>query len=189
MSLHFYATKNRNCRRGDNVYVKYDSKWGEMVLNLSNQGALKGLWFIGQKYFPKLDGEIYYVDEIHSLPNEMLEVITKVITQLKEYENGKRKEFNLKLEPEGTFFQKEVWKILLSIPYGKTITYGEIGDQVARKLNKKSMSAQAVGQAVGHNPISVIIPCHRVIGKKNELTGYAGGIEKKIALLELEGVL
>jgi len=173
----------------DYVYVKYDSKWGEMLLCLSVKGAVKGLWFTGQKYFPKLVGEIKDVDQIYSLPNEIQEVIGMVFTQLKEYENGERNKFDLKLEPNGTLFQKQVWKILLSIPYGKTITYGEIGEQVARALNKKSMSAQAVGQAVGHNPISVIIPCHRVIGKKNELTGYAGGIDKKIALLEREGVL
>lgn len=172
-----------------NVYVKYDSKWGEMVLCLSDNGTLKGVWFIGQKYFPKIDAKIQYVNEIDSLTYEMGKAVGKVLTQLKEYESGKRKEFDLKLEPEGTIFQKEVWKLLLRIPYGKTITYGEIGNQVAHKLNKKSMSAQAVGQAVGHNPISVIIPCHRVIGKNNELTGYAGGIEKKIALLELEGII
>lgn len=174
----------------DNVYVKYNSKWGEMVLCMSDKGVLKGLWFTGQKYFPKLEGtKIRNVDEIHSLSYEVREAIVTVMNQLKEYENGKRYEFDLKLEPEGTLFQKEVWKMLLGIPYGKTLTYGEISDQVAKTLNKKSMSAQAIGQAVGHNPISVIIPCHRVIGKMNELTGYAGGIDKKIALLTLEGVL
>ena len=81
-----------------------------------------------------------------------------------------------------------MWKILCDIPYGETRTYGEIAKMMAKKLNKNSMSAQAIGNAVGHNPISIIIPCHRVVGKDGNLTGYAGGIDKKIKLLELEGV-
>ena len=80
-----------------------------------------------------------------------------------------------------------VWEILLTIPYGKTMTYGEIGDEVAKRTGKRTMSAQAVGGAVGHNPISVLIPCHRVVGTNGSLTGYAGGIERKVALLKLEG--
>ena len=90
------------------------------------------------------------------------------------------------LAPEGSEFRKEVWKILLTIPYGKTMTYGEIGRKVAEMTGKKHMSAQAVGGAVGHNPISILIPCHRVVGTNGSLTGYAGGIEKKIGLLKLE---
>lgn len=88
----------------------------------------------------------------------------------------------------GTPFQKSVWKILVDIPYGKTITYGEISKILAKKRNIKSMSSQAVGNAVGHNPISIIVPCHRVIGSNGELTGYAGGIDKKRKLLKLEGI-
>lgn len=89
---------------------------------------------------------------------------------------------------EGTPFQKIVWKILLEIPYGSTITYGEIAREAARRLGKLKMSAQAVGQAVGQNPISIIIPCHRVIGANGNLTGYNGGIDVKIKLLEIEGI-
>ena len=85
-------------------------------------------------------------------------------------------------------YKRQVWDILLEIPYGKVTTYGEVAKEAARRMGKESMSSQAVGGAVGHNPISVIIPCHRVIGSNGSLTGYAGGIDKKIALLELEGV-
>jgi methylated-DNA-[protein]-cysteine S-methyltransferase len=173
----------------DTVYWKYNSKWGEMVIGIDKVGALKGLWFTGQKYFPKIDERSIYEQDFKLDAKERMEAKCLIMTQLNEYENGIRKVFDIKIEPEGTDFQKEVWDILLSIPYGETSTYGEISTQIAKRMNKKSMSAQAVGQAVGHNPISVIVPCHRVIGKKGELTGYAGGVEKKIALLELEGVI
>lgn len=85
---------------------------------------------------------------------------------------------DLSLAPIGNEFRQSVWRILCSIPYGKTITYGEIAKKISKQMGKKSMSAQAVGNAVGHNPISIIIPCHRVVGKSGNLTGYAGGIEK-----------
>lgn len=94
----------------------------------------------------------------------------------------------LPLAPAGSTFRQEVWKILCDIPYGEIVTYGEIAAKLARQLGRKSMSAQAVGGAVGHNPISVIIPCHRVVGADGSLTGYAGGIEKKRKLLRLEGI-
>ena len=90
------------------------------------------------------------------------------------------------LHPVGTEFQSAVWEILRRIPYGRTITYGEIAGQLAAQRDVKKMSAQAVGGAVGHNKISIIIPCHRVVGSNGSLTGYAGGIDKKIALLKLE---
>ncbi len=93
----------------------------------------------------------------------------------------------LKIDFLGTPFQNEVWKILCEIQYGKTMTYGEIADIIAKKRGIKKMSAQAVGRAVGSNPIPIIIPCHRVIGKNSKLIGYSGGIDKKIKLLELEG--
>ena len=88
----------------------------------------------------------------------------------------------------GTDFQNEVWEILYSIPYGKTMTYEEIADVLAKRKGLKRMSAQAVGGAVGHNEISIIVPCHRVVGSQGSLTGYAGGIEKKVSLLKLENV-
>jgi methylated-DNA-[protein]-cysteine S-methyltransferase len=87
-----------------------------------------------------------------------------------------------------TPFRKQVWEIMLQIPYGRTLTYGEIADKIAKKRGIKKMSAQAVGGAVGHNSISLIIPCHRVIGSDGNLTGYAGGIKTKIKLLDLEGI-
>ncbi len=89
---------------------------------------------------------------------------------------------------DGTEFQETVWNILLSIPYGEIITYGQIADKIVKERGLERMSAQAVGGAVSHNPIALIIPCHRVVGKNNNLTGYAGGLEKKIELLKLEGV-
>lgn len=109
---------------------------------------------------------------------------------LKKYFSGENPPIsNVPIKPlEGTPFQKIVWKILLEIPYGSTITYGEIAREVARRLGKSKMSAQAVGQAVGQNPISIIIPCHRVIGANGNLTGYNGGIDVKIKLLEIEGI-
>jgi methylated-DNA-[protein]-cysteine S-methyltransferase len=87
---------------------------------------------------------------------------------------------------DGTAFQKQVWSILLDIPYGETRTYGSIAKEMAAALGKEKMSAQAVGQAVGRNPVSILVPCHRVVGAKGRLTGYAGGLEMKKALLELE---
>ena len=99
----------------------------------------------------------------------------------------KNPDFPVSLHLIGTEFQKEVWKILCTIPYGKTTTYGDIARQIARKRGLEHMSAQAVGGAVGHNPVSIIVPCHRVLGTNGSLTGYAGGIDKKISLLTLEG--
>ena len=96
--------------------------------------------------------------------------------------------FELDVEPSGSDFAKNVWKLLCEIPYGEVTTYGKIAKKVAKIMNKNTMSAQAVGGAVGHNPISIIIPCHRVIGSNGSLTGYAGGIDKKIFLLKHEGV-
>ena len=93
----------------------------------------------------------------------------------------------LPLAPAGSEFRQGVWSILCEIPYGEVTTYGDIAKKVAARMGNKSMSAQAVGGAVGHNPISIIIPCHRVVGSNGSLTGYAGGIKTKIKLLELEG--
>ena len=116
------------------------------------------------------------------------ELIRRTYKQFVEYLDGKRKVFELPLSLKGTDFQKQVWQALRDIPYGETTTYGEIAQKMAVKLNKPGMSAQAVGGAVGHNPISIIIPCHRVVGSNGSLTGYAGGIDKKMWLLRHEGV-
>lgn len=140
--------------------------------------ALTGLWIDGQKY----DRATLAEAEEAELP-----VFRQTQEWLKIYFAGREPEFMPPLAPKGTAFRQEVWEILRKIPYGKTITYGEIAAQIAEKHGKASMSAQAVGGAVGHNPISILIPCHRVIGADGSLTGYAGGIDKKAKLLEIEG--
>ncbi len=122
--------------------------------------------------------------------NKEISVFKSANLWLKKYFSGENPPIsNVPIKPlVGTQFQKIVWKILLEIPYGSTATYGEIAREVAGRLGKLKMSAQAVGQAVGQNPISIIIPCHRVIGANGNLTGYRGGIDVKIKLLEIEGI-
>ena len=155
----------------------YDSPLGGILLAADEIG-LTGLWFDGEKYFAD------------NLPAEHSEKETPVLADsvrwLDIYFSGKEPDFMPPLHPTGSVFRQKVWEILLQIPYGKTITYGDISKQIAIKMGLERMSAQAVGGAVGHNEISIIIPCHRVVGTNGSLTGYAGGIEKKIKLLELE---
>ena len=139
---------------------------------------LSGLWFIGQKYFP--EGTETWLNK----PDYPVFISLK--NWLKDYFAGKKPKLRLPLSPEGSDFRQAVWKLLLKIPYGKTTTYGAIAAQLA---SGSRTAAQAVGGAVGHNPISLIIPCHRVLGADGSLTGYAGGLEKKRALLELEGAI
>ncbi len=150
------------------------------TLTLTSDGEnLTGLFIENQKYF--LNGMTDLIQK------DNLEIFNKTKAWLEKYFKGENPSINeLKLSPSGTEFQKIVWSCLLNIPYAKTITYKELGKVVAKKLGKNSMSAQAIGGAVGHNPISIIIPCHRVIGTDGTLTGYAGGIEKKAYLLKLE---
>ncbi|ABA90235.1 methylated DNA--protein cysteine S-methyltransferase [Syntrophotalea carbinolica DSM 2380] len=114
-------------------------------------------------------------------------VLVALRAWLDDYFDGKRPRPNLPLEPRGTPFQKAVWEILKQVPYGATITYGEVAKKLAAARGLASMSAQAVGGAAGRNPIAILIPCHRVIGADGRLTGYAGGLDKKQALLQLEG--
>ena len=155
----------------------YDSPLGGMLLAADEIG-LTGLWFGGQKYFAR------------GLPAERTERSTPVLTEAKRwldlYFSGREPDFIPPLHPTGSAFRRAVWQILLQVPYGQTITYGEIARQLAEKRGLARMSAQAVGGAVGHNEVSVIIPCHRVVGTNGSLTGYAGGIGKKVRLLELE---
>ena len=157
--------------------MKYESPLG-MITVVSTENAVVGLWFDGQKYFAR------------DLPDERTEAETPALSEAKRwlavYFAGKEPGFLPPLHPVGSQFRQEVRKILLRIPYGKTVTYGEISKQLADRMGLESMSAQAVGGAVGHNEISIIIPCHRVIGAGGNLTGYAGGIDRKIKLLELE---
>lgn len=159
--------------------VYYNSPIGKILLAADNSG-LTGLWFIGQKYYP------------YNLNNEFKEketpVLKDVINWLNIYFKGIEPDFIPSFHFKGTSFQEQVWKILLTIPYGKTTTYGKIAEILAKQKGILKMSAQAVGNAVGHNRISIIIPCHRVLGVNNSLNGYAGGIDKKIKLLKLEGV-
>lgn len=123
-------------------------------------------------------------EEFKSIQNSSSKIIKDCIKQLDEYFRGKRKSFELKLNPEGTEFQKKVWKELLKIPYGKTLSYGEISRRI-----KNPKAVRSVGQAIGRNPISIVIPCHRVIGSDGSLTGYASGLWRKEWLLKHEGAV
>lgn len=149
----------------------YSSPAGEILL-AANDNGLAGLWFYGAKYFAA------------DLEDERTEKLTPVLRQtlrwLDIYFSGSEPDFMPPLELHGSDFRRRVWAELEKIPYGETVTYGEI----AKKLGVKS--AQAVGGAVGHNPVSIIVPCHRVLGADGSLTGYAGGTDKKARLLELE---
>ena len=156
---------------------EYISPLGKILL-ASDGHALTGLWFEGQKYFAaKLERD----HEEKDLP-----VFAQVAEWLALYFNGKNHAFTPPLTLKGTPFQKEVWEAMLAIPFGQTTTYAKIAAQIAKHRGLASMSAQAVGSAVAHNPISLIIPCHRVVGSDGSLTGYAGGIEKKEWLLAME---
>ena len=155
----------------------YDSPLGGITI-AANEVAITGLWFDGQKYYAEnLDGE-------HE--EKLLPVFEEADRWLDIYFSGRAPDFLPPLVMKTTSFRKAVWEILLTIPYGSTVTYGEIADKLAGRKGLLRMSAQAVGGAVGHNAISLMIPCHRVIGSNGSLTGYAGGIEKKRWLLEME---
>ena len=156
----------------------YASPFGPITL-ASDGTSLVGLWFDGQKYFAAT------LEDKHK--QKSLPVFEEARRWLDIYFSGKEPDFLPPLAPKATPFRKKVWDILLSIPYGQTMTYGEIAKAIAREQSSR-MSAQAVGGAVGHNPISIIVPCHRVVGTNGSLTGYADGIDKKVQLLTLEGV-
>lgn len=157
----------------------YQSPIGEILLAANERGVI-GLWLENEKYFGS------------GLEHEYEEKDTPFLKLAKHwldiYFSGKNPDFMPPIHMIGTEFQKEVWEILLCIPYGQTITYGEIAKKLAERRKIPRMSAQAVGGAVGHNKLSMLIPCHRVVGSNGSLTGYAGGLNKKIKLLELEGV-
>lgn len=156
----------------------YDSPLGGITLSSSGQ-ELTGLWFDGQKYFGPLI--------LEECEEKRLPVFERTACWLDIYFSGKAPDFTPPLLMETTPFRKAVWEIMLTIPFGQTMSYGEIADRIAKQKGLSKMSAQAVGGAVGHNSISLIIPCHRVVGTNGSLTGYAGGIDKKVKLLELEG--
>lgn len=159
----------------------YRSPLGDIVL-ASDEYSLIGLWIAKQRYIES------------SMPMGMIHkenhpILQEAIIWLNEYFSCKKPKLSrLSLAPVGGEFRQQVWRILTEIPYGELTTYGKVAKEVAKRMGKERMSAQAVGGAIGHNPISIIIPCHRVIGSDNSLTGYAGGIDMKIKLLQHEGV-
>lgn len=160
-------------------YMEYNSPIGKLTI-ASDEESIIGLWIENQKYFKNITSK-------NVIKNNKLEIMIKAKDWLDRYFNGKKpktKELSLKLN--GSDFRKKVWEILCDIPYGKVTTYKEIASKIAKLENKKMMSAQAVGGAIGHNPISIIIPCHRVIGTDGKITGYAAGIDIKRKLLEFE---
>lgn len=165
------------------VYIaKYKAPIANITLAEENN-ALIGLWMEGQKYYPA--SLIERAERKETSP-----LLIKTKKWLDEYfAGGKPLISELPLAPAGSEFRQSVWKILCEIPYGEVITYGDIAKKAAAGSGLEKMSAQAVGGAVGHNPISIIIPCHRVIGADGSLTGYAGGMDKKRWLLEREGVV
>ena len=160
-------------------FYHYSSPLGGITLT-SNGTRLSGLWFDGQKYSGDLLPKEY---EERDLP-----VFRQSLHWLDLYFNGTAPDFTPPLLMDATPFRRAVWEILLTIPFGHTMPYGAIARQLAGQMGLSRMSAQAVGGAVGHNPISLIIPCHRVIGARGSLTGYAGGIDRKRWLLTMEGV-
>ena len=162
-------------KSGNTFSFTTDTPLGK-ILAAARDNALIGLWFTGQKYFPQGTGEWQ--------PKGDHPVFASLSAWLEDYFSGKRPKVKINLAPGGTVFQEAVWGLLLEIPYGSTSTYGALSAKLSAA--GKKASAQAVGGAVGRNPISLIIPCHRVLGADGSLTGYAGGLDKKHALLELE---
>lgn len=150
--------------------TRYDSPVGTLLLTAEDSG-LTGIY---------MNREI--PDQLHEHP-----VLQQTVLWLDAYFRGEKPPADIPLRPEGTAFRKQVWQLLMAIPYGESRSYGELARELAVMLGKENMSAQAVGQAVGSNPISILIPCHRCVGAKGQLTGYAGGIDKKIWLLRHEG--
>lgn len=157
----------------------YHSPIGDILLACDEIG-LTGLWFEGGKFYALgLDKE----HEVREAP-----ALTEAKRWLDIYFSGREPDFTPPIHMSGSPFQLSVWALLREIPYGKTTTYGALAARLAAERGLSRMSAQAVGGAVGHNPISIIVPCHRVIGSDGSLTGYAGGLQKKIKLLTYEGV-
>ena len=157
------------------IYDIFHTRFGDMMVCATEQ-VIRGLYFVGQKYEGKIQSD-WNLQPKHAL-------LLELKAQFKAYEKQAIKGFDLPLDPQGTDFQKRVWQALLAIPLSTTTTYGRIAAQASSKT-----AVRAAGSAIGHNPISVIIPCHRVIGSTGELTGYAGGLARKVALLAHEGAV
>ena len=162
-----------------NYYFEYQSPIGELIIK-SDGRNITWLGLSGQKYAGNVLQD--------SVLDCNLQIFVDATQWFDLYFSGVEPSFALSLAPEGTPFRRAVWDILCDIPYGEVITYGDIAKQIAKQQGKVCMSAQAVGGAVGHNPISILIPCHRVLGAGGNLTGFASGIEVKIKLLELEHI-
>ena len=160
----------------------YKSSIGDILL-VSDEENIIGLWFSKHKY---MENEI----PTDIMEKEDIQPLQEGVLWLDDYFAGKKPDISrLPLSPiNGTEFRKQIWQLLIEIPYGQVITYGQVAKEVAKRMGKARMSAQAVGGAVGHNPISIIIPCHRVVGSNGSLTGYGGGINNKIRLLRHEGI-
>lgn len=159
-------------------YTRCASPLGELLL-ASDGTSLTGLWMEGQKYYPEVDTKGRF--------DGNLPVLEATRRWLSAYFQGLKPVLDIPLTFEGTPFRCEVWRLLCQIPYGEVVTYGQLAARLARQRGVLKISARAVGQAVGHNPISIIVPCHRVVGSNNQLTGYAGGLERKMFLLGVEG--
>lgn len=159
-------------------YIKYYNSPIGKIFMVSDGKNLINLSFENSKYYSNTYNDCQFKSD--------LPIFKSTESWLNIYFKGESPNFTPKIKLIGSDFRIKVWEILLSIPHGQTTTYGEIARELAISSNLKRMSAQAVGGAIGHNPISIIVPCHRVVGVSGSLTGYAGGIDKKIALLKLE---
>lgn len=157
----------------------YHSPLGKIVL-ASDTTSLTGLWFENQKYFGSTLTE--------PTEQKQLPIFEQTKQWLTIYFSGKAPDFRPALSLKGTDFRKAVWEIMLTIPFGQTMTYKAIAEKYAKRNGLSQMSAHAIGNAVSHNPISLIIPCHRIVGTNGSLTGYAGGLDKKVQLLTLEKI-
>ena len=160
-------------------YKKAASPLGEITLR-SDGEALTGLWFADDKH--------YGAKDIAGAALADLDVFTQAEEWLAEYFAGREPKVSVPLKLQGSEFQMQVWRLLQDIPYGRLVTYGDIAKKIAAQKGVVRMSAQAVGGAVGHNPLCIIVPCHRVVGANGSLTGYGGGMWRKVRLLELEKV-
>lgn len=164
--------KNSLSHTCDFMYsTNYTSPLGEMLI-VSDGDAICGAFFYGQKHFPSFENLVQKDD---------LAIFSDVRKWFDEYFRGLNPRIDFELRPQGSEFRLKVWKILSEIPYGQTLTYGEVASRIS-----PTMSAQAVGGAVGHNPLAILIPCHRVLGANGKMTGYAGGLDRKVKLLEIE---
>lgn len=152
--------------------ASYKSPLGDMLI-VATDDALVGLYFVGQKYFPRSDSAWK--------ENHAITPIRQTMSELDRYFAGERMRFTVPLAPYGTSYQRAIWKGIATVEYGETITYGELARRAGYPGN-----ARAAGTATGQNPIGIIVPCHRIIGANGKLTGYAGGLDKKQALLALE---